>query len=281
MFHEHSFADHRAEIDSHLETVLGAAESDCLASARATMETYDDRRYGQLVALSYDSVAERRDNTSETESILPAATAIELLRGYCRLRSELLVQVNDEMAHSLTRDPTAALLAGDYLYTSAYSALCDVDTAHLGACVKILTTVSETIIEAFSTNDSESSSLTSDQYSFFDKTAGSIGEGAAILGATLADVDSARRDYFAKLGHGFGTARQIHRSLDTETGTVKAASPVHNERHLRKHAEQRRDEAHQALQKLSSTVDITALRMLVNLDESGTEQNHSSNDALL
>lgn len=270
MSHERSLADCCTKIDNHLETVLEAADSGCLAAARATMETYDDRWYGQLLTVSYDSVAQRRATTPDTESIMPAATAIELLYGYCRLRGELLVQVNDEIAHSLSQDPTAALLAGDYLYTSAYSTLVGVDDTHLGECFEILTTISETIIETFSTTSTGPSSSASDLSAFFDTTAGSIGEGAAILGATLADVDSARRDSFAKLGRGFATARQIHRSLDAETGTVNVASIVTNERQLRKHAEQRRDEARKALQKLSSTVDMTAIRTLVGPDESRT-----------
>lgn len=255
MSHERSLADRRAEIDRHLETVLKSADRDCLELARATMEEWDDRWYGQLLALSYDSMAD----TSNTETVHLAATAIELLRGYCRLRSELLVQLNDEIAHSLTRDPTSALLASDYQHTSAYSTLGDVDHAHLRDCFEIFTNVSETIIEAFSTNYTQSSP-TIGHCSFIDDTAGILGEGAALIGATLADVDRSRREHFAILGRGFSMGRQIQLSLNSGYRIVHIVPPLPDEQQLRQYAEQHLEMSNQALQDLSSYADVDPLR---------------------
>ncbi|WP_408960376.1 polyprenyl synthetase [Natrinema sp. 74] len=270
---DRSLATRRTQIDARLEAVLPATGEDGLAVAREVIEEPDDRWYGLLVTETCDSMAD----TGDVEAPLSAAVAIELLRGYFRLRSELLVQLADERAHSLTRDPTTALLAGDYLYSAAYRSLGSSAHTDLAECFETVTSVLTTITEAFTTLSVEPAA-TSPPRSFFDETAGSIGEGAAALGAVLAGADGAQRDTVAQLGRGFSTAREIDQFLDPENGTTEVVSPIVNEQRFREHARQKRDDARQALQTLSARVDAEPLRTLVGPDDSKTDRNDPSRE---
>ncbi|WP_323192231.1 polyprenyl synthetase [Halostella sp. PRR32] len=267
MTYERSLTELRAEIDSHLESVLKPADKDRLTAARETVDEYDDRKYGQLLMLSFESIATPASRDPGT--VLPAATAVELLRGYCRLRSELLIQFDNGIAHSLTRDPMPALLSGDYLYTSAYSALSEINNAHLGACFETLTAVQESVIGALSTNYS-STPTAPDCRSFIDDTAGVLGEGAAVIGATLAGVDSTHRQHFATVGRGFGTGHQIQLTFGSGGGDVLSVFQGSEERELRQHAEKRLDEAEKSLCHLSSAYDTSFLRTFVEGTGSGS-----------
>lgn len=263
MLHEATLDDRRSEIDRRLETALASADGDSLALARATVAECDDRQYGLLSTLAYESMATSPDR----EAVLPAAAAVELLRGYCRLRSQLLIQVSETMAHSLNRDPTTALLAGDYLYTSAYSTLRATEDGHLGDCFEILTDVSEALIEAFDANYANSAPSTTDHCSFVDETAGALGEGAALVGATLAGIDDARREHLAALGRGFGVGRRIRLALDADGDAAPVVPPKPDEERLRRYARRHLDEADRALEKLASSADVGALRAFVSPSE--------------
>lgn len=250
-----SLTDRRTEIDSRLELVLDAADSGRLAPASATILERDNRRYGQLVALSHNSLA----TTPDRPEVVPAATAIELLRGYLRLREELILQLGNETTDSLQWEVTPALLASDYLYTSAYSTLGTLTADRIAECVEELTTVSESIIEALGSDCMQSPPSPAEYCSAIDTTAGALGRGAAVIGATLADTDHSDGDHFATLGRGFGTVWQIQDILASDGAPVRT-DPSLTERRLRQHAKRRLRETDHALQQLSSAVDVNSLR---------------------
>lgn len=247
---------HPPKIERHFEQVLSNADKINPPLVRDVLQESPDRWYGQLVVSVYDSLSDRQDR----EAVLPAAAAIELLRGYVRLRSRLLVTLTDKHAHSITLDPTAALLAGDYLYTAAFSSLRSVPDPSSGDCFKILATVLETITEAFAHTYTPTESIDYDQAMFLDDTAGSLGEGATALGATLADIEKPVGQHYERLGRGLSTARQINYVLDTDPTEAMVVPPTFDASQFRMYAEQRRDDAIQALDTLSGIVDVTRLR---------------------
>lgn len=259
-----SLAARRTRIDARLESVLAVADDRDVPLVRETVAGADDRWFGQLAAGCYDSMAE----APALDSVLPAAASVELLRGYCRLRGELLVRLADDRAQSNPLPGTPALLAGDYLHSAAYSTLGSMADATLDDCFRTLTDVVGTVTDAFAATYAPSSESAPDGPSFFDRTAGSLGAGAADLGASLADADDARRERLARLGRGSATARGIRRALDAGPEIASVGPPATDETDLREHAERRRVEAHRALRELSATADVTALRRLLAADES-------------
>lgn len=258
MSDESTLADCGAKIDRRLEAAFEPLDGARIPVARATMEGDDDRWYGELLVRANASVTGSVDDGS----VLPAAAAVELLGGYCRLRSELLVELADDAANSVPPDPSRALLAGDYLYSAAYAALGDVDDPARGACFETLTRVSSRIVATFGRSSGQSMAAQADFRTLVDGTAGTLGEGAALLGATLAGVDDAHRDGFATLGRGLGTARQLRRTLASEPGSVRIPAPRSDDPTLRRHAERRVAEAEDALRELSAVADVTRLRPL-------------------
>ena len=266
-----ALATRRAKIDSRIETALTAADEDGLAVARETVEAFDDRWYGQLVLGAYDATVERRD----TAVILPAAAAVELLRGYCRLRGELLVQLTERGAHSITRDPTTALLGADYLYTAAYSTLGSIDHPDLDSGFATLTSVLESITGAFATVEGTPTDG-SDQIHGIEQTAGGLGEGAAVLGTTLAGVAEADEERFRALGRGASTARRIDRALASERDR-SILPPALDEETLEAHANTCRAVVDRTLDELERTADVTALRALLASDR-GDGQPPTSRD---
>lgn len=258
MSRELSLTERRTQIDGRLERALSSADSGRLAPAWTTISERDNRWYGQLLALSHNSVA----TTPMRSSVLPAATAIELLRGYVRLREQLIRQLGNEVTDSLQWEVTPALLASDYLYTSAYSMLGSLTDDHIAECLEEFTAVSKSIIETLGRNYIQSTPSPTKYCSFIDDTAGALGRGAAAVGATLADIDEPHRDHFATLGRGFGTVCRIQHLLASDGASIKTDSSL-TERRLRQHAKQRLREAEHALQQLSPTVDVSSLRTLV------------------
>ncbi|EMA12962.1 hypothetical protein [Haloarcula marismortui] len=256
---------HPSQIERHFQQVLSTADEANLPLVQDVLDDCPDRWYGQLVVTVYDSLSDRQDR----EDVLPYAAAVELLRGYVRLRSRLLVTLTDKHAHSLTLDPTVALLAGDYLYTAAFSSLRSRSDFSLGDCFEILTTVLESITEAFARTYTAAGSTDHDQAKFLDDTAGSLGEGAAALGATLAGADEPVRRYCERLGRGLSTARQINYVIDMEPIEATVVPPTFDESQFRRYAEQRRDDAAQALDTLSETVDVTRLQAFADVTVTG------------
>lgn len=265
MTDEHSTNDLRAAIDRRLETVFETENDARVPAAREAVAEDEDRWYGRLLVRSYGSVADSMDS----EATLSAAAAMELLRGYCRLRSELLVQITDDVAHSLTRDPTSALLAGDFLYSAAFTTLAEIDHSSRKACFEVLTDVSERVVEAFSRNYVRSTSTTASRRQLIDGTAGALGEGAAVIGVTLAGGGEPLRENFAALGRGLGAGRQIRQTLDAEGGSVRVAFLERDQHQFRQHAERRLAAATEALRSLSAAADADRLRPLVADVEGG------------
>ncbi|MEF8773765.1 MAG: polyprenyl synthetase [Halobacteriales archaeon] len=252
----------RSAIEAALRRALDDLVDGQLDVARKAVEATDDRWYGQLAAASYAATADE----SDAEAVLSAATATELLRAHSHLRSRLLVQLRGERAHALTFEPSEALLAGDRLSTAACASL-DAD-AHPAPEVgfAVLANAREAVTGTFADAYVGSGDPTPGQPSFFDGTGGTIGRGAAVLGATFAGVDEARREQFAAVGRGLGTATLIGRVLDREPQEGMVAPPAFDESRLRDHAERRRKEGRQALADLSSRVDVEPIRQL---DEGG------------
>lgn len=256
MWYETSSVERRMAIDDRLETALPSASDSPLELARETVLQADDRCYGQLLIGSYDSCP----GPPATEPILAAATAVELLCGYCRLRELLISRTSD--ATSLDRYPIAELLAADYLYASAYSTLAELDNDRLDECFGTLTTILETMIETFSATYTRSPPSAPDHASYIDGTAGALTRGAAVMGATLAGSDSIRRDRFATFGRGFGTARRVRFVLVSEVDPAYPFADTSDD-HLRRHAIQRLEEANEALRQLSAVTDVAPLRTLL------------------
>ncbi|WP_201292957.1 polyprenyl synthetase [Halobacterium bonnevillei] len=252
-----------AQIDRHIERVLSDTDEVGLPLVRDVLPESSDRWYGLLVVAVYESLADSRD----TEIVLPAAAAIELLRGYVRLRSRLLVRLADNHAHSLTTDRTSSLLAGDYLYTAAFSALPTLSDTPSGDCFAVLTSVLETITDAFARTYAAAESTDHDQAMLVDDTAGSLGEGAALLGAVLAGIEGPNRRDVARFGRGLSTARQSARILDADPSEAIVVPPRFDETQLRALADRRRDDANRALDALPETVDVARLRAFVASDE--------------
>jgi hypothetical protein len=243
-------------IERQIGAVLGDTDRVGLPLVRTVLRESRDRWYGQLTVSVFDSLSERTDR----EDVLPAAAAIELLRESVRLRSRLLVTLTDKHAHSLTLEPTAALLAGDYLYTAAFSSLRSVPDARSGDCLEILTGVLETVTETFARTYAPATSVEHEKAAFLDETAGRLGEGAAVLGGTLAGLDEPNLRHLERLGRELSVVRQIRLILDVDPSEAMVVPPTLDHGHLGALADRRRDYAMQALDTLSETVDVTRLR---------------------
>ncbi|WP_135820155.1 polyprenyl synthetase [Halostella litorea] len=248
--------DPRAAIDRRIDAALAPDRGPGLASARAAVEGFDDRWYGRLAIRSHAAAAgaDGPDPGPAPDAARSAAAAVELLRGYCRVRGELLCRVEDDASPA---DVRSALLAGDVLYAAAYSSLGRLDAGSADACFEPLVAASETVVETFAA--SHARPTTADRRDLFDGTAGALGRGAAAIGAALAGADADRRDRFAALGHDLGTARGIRSALGPDLSAVPAA-PEADERALRRHAANRLAEATRACRDLPPAVDTVHLR---------------------
>jgi len=258
------------QIDRQLEEVSNDADEAGLALVREILQEASDRWHGRLVVNVYDSLSNHRN----PDPVVHAATAIELLWGYVRLRSRLLVMHTDKHAHSITMDPMSALLAGDYLYASAISALSSVPETRSSGCFETLTVALETITEGFWGTYTPASWTDDDITVFFEETAGNLGEAATVLGAQLAGFDSPDREYFEQFGHGLSTARQIEVVLNVPPSEATVVPPSLDETSLRTHAERRRDDANQALDAFSEAVDAKRLRTFA--ETTASERDHES-----
>lgn len=265
MTHDRSRTAVREAIEHRIDTVFNAAQGNALDSAADVMIEQRDRWYGRVVVRSYESAIDSVD--SEVSD--PAAAALEFFYGYYWIRTELLVQMTDAVPHSLNQDPTASLLAGDYLHSAAFWALCESDDQRLSSCFEILTKASLDIIEVFNII-LKSSLQTADQVTLIEKTDGIIGETAARIGATLAGCGDPDRKSLARIGRSLSVARKIQRVLDPADTPVRMAPPEPDEQLLRKHADKQLSEAHQALRALSPAVDTGPLKTLVVRDDALT-----------
>lgn len=259
---KHSASVSEADIETRLKTILDDVNTPELALARKTVIETPDRWYGRLVAESSNAITP----TVDSETILSAATAVELLRGYGRLRATMFVQLGGDQSSPLKVGSLPPLLAGDFLYTQAYSTLGSVVKPPLDDCFEIVGTVLDELTETFARTFVPGSAETISP-SFFAKTAGSLGNGAAVLGATLADSEPVRPDLFAQLGHRFGTVRGIELALESEATRKRLVSTGTSERHLEEYAEGTRAEGQEVLRKLKSHAETSRLRKLLLPEE--------------
>lgn len=255
--------DSEAAIDRQLDAALESAGGARLPLARAVVDESEDRWYGRVLARTYRSVADDADG----ELVRRAGAAVELLRCYCRIRNELLVQIDGSVPHSLDRDPTAALLAGDFLYSAAYSTLGEIDRPVLDACYRTLTETSSGIVRTLQATRDRSGATASDHASLVDGTVGRLGESAAVLGATLAGVGDTYRDRFASLGRGLSTARQIRIAVESDQGPDRILPPVIDPDRLRRHARRQFAAATDARDRLRSVAETERLRPLFETAE--------------
>lgn len=252
-------AERRAEIDERLRSALDVGDRDRLAPARAAVAECDDRPYGQLLARAHDSASDSADD----ETVVLAATAIELLRGYYRLRKTTLRRAEDGAVGASYRELTPALLSSDYLLSSAYSALGTIEEERLGACFEAFTDASETIVEAFGDGARGAARSSNEYCSFVEDTAGALGRGAAVVGATLGGVDGPDREQFAALGRGVGAVRQLRRAISSDAEPDGVGVALVEKRRVRQYADERADDVERALADLSPSVDARPLRAFV------------------
>jgi len=265
---------HPSQIDRHIQRVLSDEDTVEIPLVHETLHESRDRWYGQIVVNVYETLADSQN----PEPAFLAAAGIELLRGYVRLRSRLLLMLTEKHAHSFTLDPTSALLAGDYLVSAAFSSLDSLPDSRSGDCVGILTTALETITGAFARTHTPAGSAERDRGVFFDDIAGSLGEAAAVLGTTLTGFDETDRQYVEQFGRGLSTARQIEIVLDTAPSEAMVVPPTLDAAQLHRRAEQRREDVDQALTALSETVSVTRLRAFSEVTESKQNQRDSASD---
>ncbi len=242
-------------IDTRIEAVLDDAEDYELPLVADALA--DDRWYGQLLIATYDAVTD----ADAADAPADAAAAIELLRGYCRLRCELLAEATDATSHLFTRQGTAKLLAGDFLYSAAYSSLRGSTHTSRDACFAVLTDTLDTITGTFAATYAMAEP-DRDPSAFLDDTAGELGASAARIGATLAGCDGPPVEDLARFGRHAATVYQ--RATLTDSSAMRIAPPTVDEATLQAHANQRWDDVSADLDALSEVVDPTALRALLD-----------------
>ena len=256
-----------SEIQRYIRKAFRDMDKVSLPLVRNILQESGDRWYGQLVVSVYGSVSEGK----EYEEVLPAAAAIELLRESVRLRSRLLVTLTDKHAHSITLEPTEAVLAGDYLYAAAFASLRSVPNSRSGDCFEILTGVLETMTESFARVHTSAKSGEYDISVFLDETAGSLGEGATNLGGTLAGLDEPNLLHVERLGRELSVVRQIRHILNADPSEATIVPPTIDQGQLHELAEKRQDHANRAIDSLSETVDVTPLRAFAEASTTGLD----------
>ncbi|WP_435146011.1 hypothetical protein [Halobaculum sp. P14] len=253
-----------AALESALESALGYADREQLAPARRAVLRRERRPYGDLLV----GTAEAVSGDAPGKSAVRAAAAVELLRGYCLLRCDLLADVRaaavDAAGDDSTAgaDTTASLLAGDYLQTSAYSTLGAASTDRLDDCFGTLVAVSRRMSEGFSRMHDAPSPSAAEYRSLLDATVGALGEGAAVIGATLAGADRGRRDRLAALGRQFGALRHLQFDRTAPSAGARFGVDVDCEA-LDDHRRRLATNLEDALGDLADAADVRRLRAAV------------------
>lgn len=260
--------DAETAIDRRVDSVVASAADAGIPLARSAVEVAPDRWYGRLLV----ACADAGPASVDADASVPAAAAIELLRGYYRLRSELLgaVGADDDDRSPAREDPTEPLLAGDVLFSLAYSTLAEVDHSATDACFATLVRTSRAIVESFAAIDGERPASPAARRDLLDGTAGALGRGAAVLGATLAGVEGDRREAFATLGRGLGVARVERRALDGEGQLLHPALDASDDA-LRRHVARRLAEADRARREVAGSVDARPIRPFFDAVVEGNE----------
>jgi hypothetical protein len=235
-----------------------------LAAARAAVDVRDDRWYGRLAVAARDSVLGEAGDEAERDGVAAAATGVELVRGYCRLRADLLSALRGESAVSLAADRSTALLAGDYLHAAAFQCLHSVPVDSTPTCVEALTgalgSVPATLADA---RDCEGSGGQSQQL-VVDGTAGCVGGVAATLGGVVAAADDCEVDALAAAGRALATVHATASLLDAEDAVTLVPAHAVEEARLRAAAHECQESAARALASLPASVDADELEALAS-----------------
>ena len=190
----------RDAVERRIDAAFDQASGATLPAARAAVTDAEDRLHGGILVRSHESLSGGADRST----VVAAAAAVELLWGYCRLRTELLARSPDASDDS-PDDATPALLAGDFLYSAAHAALGEADDPAAVACFETVTTVSKRVVEALSA--AATASPPERQRIVAEEAVGALGAGSALLGATLADCPGPYEDSFETLGSALAAAR--------------------------------------------------------------------------
>jgi len=233
-----------------------------LAVARRTVEAPDDRWYGRLVAAAHDAAADR---PRPDGVLLPAAVSVELLRGYCRLRTALLADASSPGDGPLGVDRSAALLAGDYLHASAFrevGSLPDPSVSGTGyeALSDALESVRAGLDAAFAGPDAPGPAA--GPASLVERTAGSLADAAVRLGVSLAGADRSTATDLARAGRDLATARGLRQLRDAVHRAAVEFPFAVDDATVREAADDRRADATRRLRALRGDLDVGSVRHL-------------------
>jgi hypothetical protein len=226
-------------VDRRLAEAFESLPAFALPAARDTVARFDDHWCGDLLRSCHGAMGGRDAPVDrETRSaVVAAAASVELLRAYCHRRWIALDwtgepdrdtgQPDRDTGHpdldtdradgppapAEVKDVGADVLAGDYLHATAYRVLGDLPAESYRPCLDTLTDVSATLAETFD-EERDGDGESPPPPAFFEGTGGALGEGAAVMGAELAGVDTDARETAGTLGRGLGVYRGITAFLD-------------------------------------------------------------------
>lgn len=251
-------AERQNTINRRLEVALESFDDHSLDLATSTIDSYSDRWYGQLVTRSYAAIADQ----PIPDAVLSASAAVELLRGYCQLRSELINQPRTSRSNPLTRNPAKLLLAGDYLNATAYTVFSQADNQQFENALKTIIEISKSLIDAFNTMRTQPI----DACTFLDETIGNLGEGAVIIGAKLAGSATNIGENFGALGRCLSSAYQARRILElaNRNSVRRIEPPRYDEPELRQYGKSRFRGAMHTLKDLSGSIDVEPFQDLTD-----------------
>jgi len=262
----------RATVDDAVAAAL-AGEDDAghesLAVARRTVEAPEDRWYGRLVAAAHDAAADR----SRPDAVLPAAVSVELLRGYCHLRTALLVDASSPGDGPLGVDRSAALLAGDYLHASAFREAGSLpEPPAPGTGYEVLADALESVRAGFDAAFAGGDAPASDAgpASLVERTAGSVADAAVRLGVSLAGADRSTATALARAGRDLATARGLRQLRDAVHRAAVDFPFAVDDAAVREEADRRRADATRRLRTLRGDLDVAGVRHLARAGDRHT-----------
>lgn len=237
-----------------------------LAAARAAVDVRDDRWYGRLAVAARDSVVgeDGHEAAAEREGVAPVATAVELVRGYGRLRADLLSALHGDAEVTLAADHSTALLAGDYLHAAAFQRLHSVPVDSAPACVEALTGALGSVRATFDAASDRAGSGRQSEQPVVDGTAGCVGGVAATLGGVVAAADDREVDALAAAGRALATVHATASLLDAEDAVTLVPAHAVEESRLRASAHECQESAARALASLPASVDADELEALAS-----------------
>lgn len=272
-----------AAIDARVAAVLDDSpvedDDETMAAARAAVASRDDRWYGRLVAAAHDSAVGATDSDSapatdrDRDAVAAAATAVELVRGYCRLRADLLSALDSDGDATLATNQSTALLAGDFLHAAAFESLQSVPDSATAACVEALTGALGSVRTTFAATCDDRASTQQSEQSVVDGTAGCVGAAAATLGGALADAPDRDAAALAKAGRALAAVHATDRLLDSEHVVTPVPAHTVDQTRLRAQVDGYCEDAAGALRSLPAAVDAAELEVFASRREHSASGN--------